>query len=678
MSSTKSRITFFLLACLFLIPLNISAQGVLPTNTPIPITGAEDTGSAAPGLPGGAPTVPDTSTNTVTDPTPVPSDDVASDEGTDSAAPASSGDTCPTLVQESFTATEEFACADVGAGQSCIGNGTVEATLRTDDASFSNPADTISTTNIEQLTLRSVGTPDNVWTVVTGSVSLNSVGSGSRVTQLVLFGDVSLTDQGEIAEDSAIRNGEIIAQRGLNVRRTPENSGVVVWQLGAGEQVQVTGITPDRQWTRIVIPGPFGGIGWIYSVYVNVPGGVDSLPTVTAASPPPDTSGTGPEFGPMQAITFQSAEAQPGCGTDIPDSGALIQSPSGLPDAVRMRVNGAVLELNGTVFLQAIPGTAMFFNVLEGSATIDIGGITTTADVGNRVNVPIDAALAITGDAVAEEISLPAFNALPINLLDRQFILGNFDDELAGQPATTTDTTTSAAETTDSAPTGGFATPTPAGDLASSEVVSAPQTTQDCTLTTNGEVNIRSGPGTDYPAVSLANAGETYDVTGRNTDLSNIFWYQTERGWLRIDTITTSGSCEDAVPIVERPALPATATPAAPTGPSFVSSTLGDICSQGQVSSSVTSDGSATSVQLGGVYTVTAGTTVVFNTSGGQLRPEFGDYIQIQLEDGTRIAGSGEGRVLAVEFSDPGSFITRFSAGNGDVVVMSASCGSAG
>ncbi|MBK6433231.1 SH3 domain-containing protein [Candidatus Amarolinea dominans] len=54
--------------------------------------------------------------------------------------------------------------------------------------------------------------------------------------------------------------------------------------------------------------------------------------------------------------------------------------------------------------------------------------------------------------------------------------------------------------------------------------------------------NIRSGPGTSYPIVGKASAGQRYDILGRNADSS--WWqisYGDKQGWIAASVVKTSG-----------------------------------------------------------------------------------------------------------------------------------------
>jgi hypothetical protein len=85
------------------------------------------------------------------------------------------------------------------------------------------------------------------------------------------------------------------------------------------------------------------------------------------------------------------------------------------------------------------------------------------------------------------------------------------------------------------------------------------------TLTTR--VNVRSGPGTNYPILTQFEAGQEAVVTGRNADDS---WWQirlgdtdesaSSLGWLFGQLVTFSGD-DEAVAVAEAPPPPPTSTP---------------------------------------------------------------------------------------------------------------------
>lgn len=627
--------------------------------TPIPVLPEETEDSAAPSAPGIAPPVvvqPVIATTEEPEATAEPSVDTPS-EITVNTAPV-----CPAAVQDAFTATE-ILCSDVGSGEACIGNGSVESDFGADVSSaFAQANDRVRLNSLDQLTI----TSGNAWSVVRAQIELATTDGGDIATgTMFAYGNVTLVDTGRIAGAGA-QNGTVIAQRGMNVRRTPENSGVAVWQLQAGEQVNVTGISADDEWIRIIIPNEFAGTGWVYAPYIQVDGGTETLATVDVNSPQPDLAP--PEFAPGQSFELLSGDTPEDCGEDVPDSGLLLQSPSGTPDAIRIEINGVEIQVNGTVFIQAQAERSLQVSVLEGEATAIADDATVSATVDNRISVPLDSNLNPSGAPQSETFNSEDLVAVPTRLLPRQIILGlaPIDVELAAEE------TSDDAEEEDS--NTGFGTPAPS------------PVPEECRLTAPDEVrNIRGGPSTEFPVVGVLQANEDIVGVGQALGQLNLTWFQTATGgWLRIDTITPSASCAN-LPMVEAPPLPEpTSTPSAeetaetPTNDgeaSLSSSVLPALACDGTaITGSASSDGAALFVEIGGTWTVAAGTSVTFTTQGGMLRPELGDLIQLIAEDDSVIAGSGEGRSLTVDFANDATFTARFSAANGDTVVMAASC----
>jgi hypothetical protein len=372
------------------------------------------------------------------------------------------------------------------------------------------------------------------------------------------------------------------------------------------------------------------------------------LPFVTINSPEPDL--TPPEFGPMQSVELLTANTSPDC--DTIDSGVLLQSPSGLPDRVRIRINSMELRLNGTAYIQAQADGLMTVTVLEGEVALIVDGSRTNVTSGSQASVALNSNLEPSGSAQVSSVSLGDFQALPIRLLPRQVILGESGSSSSTAPEPTQST--------------GFGTPAPTATL------------ETCMLTAPSDIseprNLRAGPGIDYPVV--INLGANQRTTGiGQINVAGFVWYQTsDNAFVRFDAVELSGSCS-GLPIVEAPPSPAASpTPVAPT-PGLTSSLLGEVaCPDGRVSASGTSDGRDVSISLGGTWTVQAGTTITVTTQGGILRPEFGDYIKLIGEDGAVLANSGEGRQVQATFDQTRTFIARFSAANGDLIVMEVVC----
>lgn len=106
-------------------------------------------------------------------------------------------------------------------------------------------------------------------------------------------------------------------------------------------------------------------------------------------------------------------------------------------------------------------------------------------------------------------------------------------------------------------------TPTPLPTLTPKSVVTINET-----LTT--AINVRTGPGTDYPVISRLEPGQTTTVIGRNNDSS---WWQVSlesgeadsRGWVYGELVTFVGN-KEVIPLAEAPSLPPTPIPEAQAG----------------------------------------------------------------------------------------------------------------
>lgn len=633
----QSFILLGTLALLIIMSMMVSAQDA----TQIPIVTTEDpnSGEIAP------PTV-EGSDNTAPEATSQP-------EGTEAVSQIDTNvinSSCPVAVQDAFTATE-LICTGLAAGEGCIGNGSVSTTFgaEVEGLDFASPNDRVRLASIDQLTLSSTES----WTVVTGRLELETKAGNPVPTDMILFGDVTLSDAGSAASEGA-RNATVIAERGMNVRRTPANDGVVVWQLQGGEEVTVTGISADRVWIRIVIPNEFQGTGWVYAPYLEVDGGDETLPVVNENSPVPNLVPA--EFGAMQSLELLSASTPAECGEGLPDSGMMLQSPSGTSSDLRFQVNGVIIEFNGTIFMRAQASRALIVYILEGQAAlIDADGNRLGGVMNEELSAPLDANLVPSGAFTADNYNAEALAGLPTRLLPRAIAFGL---EPIEEP-----------ETSNVA----FPTNTPEGFAPVGETSGG---SSDCTLTAPNEArNIRSGPSTLYEVVGSLEANASVRAVGQAIGELNYTWYQTDlSGWIRSDSVTVSEGCASLPVVATPPPPPATATP---SGPSLSSSILPAFsCAAGATANtaSATSNGSETSIAIGGTWTVSAGTTVTITTQGGQLRPEFGDFIQLQGEDGTLIAGSGQSSSLRFTFTESRTFIARFSAGNGDLVIIAVAC----
>jgi hypothetical protein len=100
------------------------------------------------------------------------------------------------------------------------------------------------------------------------------------------------------------------------------------------------------------------------------------------------------------------------------------------------------------------------------------------------------------------------------------------------------------------------AAPVPSPTLEPEPMVTVPESSTTA-------INVRSGPGTNYPVLGQFEPGQATTVIGRNPDSS---WWQVSLpdnslGWVFGELVSLSGAGE-GIPVVEAPPPPPTATPA--------------------------------------------------------------------------------------------------------------------
>jgi len=81
-------------------------------------------------------------------------------------------------------------------------------------------------------------------------------------------------------------------------------------------------------------------------------------------------------------------------------------------------------------------------------------------------------------------------------------------------------------------------------------------------VTATNNVNIRKGPGTNYPVVGKARKGQQFEVVGKNANGS--WWqimYNGSKAWIADSVVKTSGPIDDIAVATDIPAPPATPTP---------------------------------------------------------------------------------------------------------------------
>ena len=428
---------------------------------------------------------------------------------------------CPAQVQAALSAAQ-ITCGQIGSGEACLGSGVVEASPQEGaQIRFVQPGDRAGFSALTELRLRTLDTSEKTLALVIGKPVFPTSTGGSAEATMIVIGDVTLVDDGDQRPSTTGGVvGTVIADFGLNVRRQPDPSSEVVWQLRRGDLINITGQTADRSWYRMEIPNQFRAPAWVYAPYIQVSGNIPTVdpavvPTRTA---PQASSGMATLFQAMQAFNLLSGSVNAEC-TGAPQSGALIQTPNGMFDRMRLRVNDVLIELNGTVFLQAQANDRLLISVLEGDANITAQGAMSSTPKGFRASVALGGNLEPQGAPLPDSFDQRELIGLPVSQLPRMIELALLQQEM-GQAAPTTDAVGfSATPTTDPLPTPAPPLVPAVGSLTSAEtgeLCGAPEVT--LSGTSSG-----LGPAVEIGGLWRATAGTTINISARGGSFQPLF-----------------------------------------------------------------------------------------------------------------------------------------------------------
>lgn len=436
--------------------------------------------------------------------------------------------TCLTTIQNSVSATVS-ACAGQAANTACYGGGRLALESRAESVSFTEPGQTLSLADLEYLALNGYDDPNTGYgvTMLTPSADLPT-----GTLTLAAFGDVALRNLSDAPADFVARPVTVTWRTGANVRTAPKAEAALVSIVEFGRTLTAVGRTEDGTWLLVLLNDDEGQLanGWIASDLVR--GVVDfdyDLLRVTTGT----TEDILSIYTPMQDFTAFNAVLDDAPCVAAPDSGLLIQTPD-LAQMASLRVNGVLFQFAGTVYIQAALETdqetgegEMRLSVLEGEAVIPSAG-DALVSVGQMLTITLDAEgqPLLTGTLTPEEYVYFQARTLPLSLLPREIEL---PFTLAGL-------------VTPFEPGTGYLTSVPA-DAA-------------CVIGWIVDVNLRAGPGTNYPLRQGAAANQSARPDARAVGSDGQVWWRLAEGvWLLANNTVFGGNC-GALPFVDAPPVP--------------------------------------------------------------------------------------------------------------------------
>jgi len=404
---------------------------------------------------------------------------------------------CPNTFQAAVERTHEL-CADTPSNQVCYGNPPVQIQPRANvRLVFAQPGDQVDMGAVESLTT-SAADNDTL-----GLAFLNARGNfpNSSFT-MIAFGSVTLQNESHAASDFSIISMRVTAPEGANVRELPSTDAYLL-QPGYdfGDTVIAYGRLEDSSWIRL-------GDGWVRADLVESDDDISLLNVL-----PPDYHDYEGLFGPMQDFSLTTGTADSPCA-GAPESGLLVQATH---EETVVQVNGWPIVVSGTAWLQSDEDGLIVVSVLEGTA----GNADILLNAGEKFRFGY-----LEGDwFVGEPETYDYVRArnLPLLLLPRQIEL----------PFSTGGLITSFEPGT------GFLNTIPADG--------------PCTVAWTVDINLRAGPGTNYP-IRQGVSGGYYaqpDARAVGTD-GRLWWRLAEDVWLAADNTAAGGAC-GTLPLVEAP-----------------------------------------------------------------------------------------------------------------------------
>jgi hypothetical protein len=410
---------------------------------------------------------------------------------------------CPAIFRKVIESANEF-CDSVGLNEACYASDPVipkpRPNVRLD---FGKVGDVVGLANLSVLQTDSLDASVDSFGVVVMNIRADLLGSGLTA---IALGDTTLENRSAAGDDFIAIDVRVISRTGANVRERPSQESEIVRQIYSGDRVKVIGRLQDSTWLRLVD-------GWISGELIQSALDLEALQVLPAESEAYDL------YGPMQNIHLRTGLDDAPC-KELPDSGLLVQTPSGT--SATLVVNDAPLVFAGTVLLQTTAEGKTVVSVLEGQT---IYGEVQPLRPAGRLEYGYE------GERIAydypSEYDYGRALHLPLELLPRQ-ITPPFALRGVVFPFT---------------PGTGFLDTIPPGG--------------PCTAAWVADVNLRAGPGIEYPIRRGVPAGLYGLPDGRAVGSDGEVWWRLAEGvWIQANNTAAAGAC-GLLPLMTPPPLPA-------------------------------------------------------------------------------------------------------------------------
>ena len=431
------------------------------------------------------------------------------------ASIAAQDNSCPAMQDEAL-ANIAALCAEQEAESLCFGFPTVSAIQRQPAAEqprLQQPGDSIPLDGIDWFSL---STEDHGWGVaraVFPAYPPDSVEPESAA--LLAFGNVALFFPAPLEVPSPLVDVTVTAARGAYLRAQPTTESRIVRPLSVRSKLKAMGASQDRRWLHVYAAPNIRG--WMSDEVVSQP--AQELPILNTEPESP------PLWLPWQTFDFRSGMDDKPCAESL-ESGILLQTPKYIAPR-HFVINGILLRLSGSAWLQAKAKSGTFIHVLDGLASVSAAGVSHEVKSGFHTTVVLeireDGSL-VPADAPSAPIAYDyhALLALPIHLLI-------YPSRIRLDVYTVAD-------------------PVPAGGGSPLEGMS---TTDDCRISALLDgANIRSRPDPEASIIAVMAYRESAKPIARGIGSDSLPWWKlADSVWIRINATSFGGNC-DAVPLI--------------------------------------------------------------------------------------------------------------------------------
>lgn len=415
---------------------------------------------------------------------------------------------CPAIAQRLLEAARA-ACPTVEVNRACYAGGALTPEPRENiRLRFADPGDQVSLSALKGLS----GAAYDPQAETLGLAILNvraSLPEGGLT--MLLVGDARLENQSQATDAFISVTVTVKETQGANLRAEPSDTAALIGSLSFGASFQAIQRTEDAAWLRVLSGGTSG---WVSTALVDPAADVNLLSTTL-----PSRDDSLPRYGPMQTVRFRSAQADAGC-PGLPDSGLLVQTPEA--QSVELVVNNIPWIVAGTIWFQTTTEGATVTQVLEG--TIQAVLPAESFDAGTQFTYGFQGAEVFIQPEGEYNFARARYQPLP--LLPREFEL---PFSLGGVIFSFT-------------PGTGFLQGIGADG--------------PCTAAWTVDVNLRAGPGTNYPIRRGVPGGFYGRPEARAVGSDGEIWWRLVEGvWVAANLTAAGGNC-GTIPLVAPPPIP--------------------------------------------------------------------------------------------------------------------------